>query len=89
MARQTTRKRPVTSNNTVYDPEEFDTLIGLLREYTEKLSNSKRDRLNTLFPVVGDLARYASQLIEHADLGQLAQLELRLRLAEFEDALRG
>jgi hypothetical protein len=42
--------------------------------------------INKLVPVVQELARYTSQMVEHAGLPLLGKLELRLRLAELEAA---
>src|SRR6266851_4028419 len=71
--------------------DEVKTLIALLNEYTDKLNRlgddgqpARREILNRLSPVAQQLARFASQKIEHEGLDELMRLELQLRLAEFE-----
>jgi len=49
---------------------------------------SLRFALNRLLPSTTDLSREASQLVEHGKLEPVTRLELALRLAEFESALR-
>ena len=81
--------------------DETDSLMALLTEYTEKLNSiadiaalgtMRRMDRETLFqkliPPAQELARFASQQIEFKGLDELRRLELRLRLAEFEAALR-
>jgi hypothetical protein len=48
----------------------------------------KKDLLSSLGPAAGTLAEYVSQQIEHAELDDLVRLELRLRLAEYEQSQR-
>jgi len=83
--------------------DEFDTLIDLLSEYTDKLNAlalsppvivpkgkiGPQGILPRLKPIAEDLARFASQQIEFGGLEPLNRLELQLRLAEFEAALEG
>ncbi|MGF1580356.1 MAG: hypothetical protein ACFCD0_13420 [Gemmataceae bacterium] len=66
--------------------DELSVLIELLQEYTEKFRNVTADEAVSMRGPATELARYTSQLIEHAELEMLAKLELRLRLAEFENA---
>jgi len=78
--------------------DDYDTLIALLREYTEKLNHYTDDARKSgtvfnrqvtarLLPVAHELASYASQQIEYRGYDDLTRLELQLRLAEFESAL--
>ncbi len=77
--------------------EELPSLISLLREYTEKLAKFAERKIDPitraefarrLFPAAMHLSSYTSQKIEHQELDELARIELRLRLAEFETALK-
>lgn len=47
-----------------------------------------RFAFNRLLPSGTDLARQASQLVEHGKLEPVTRIELALRLADFESALR-
>jgi hypothetical protein len=47
-----------------------------------------RFTFNRLLPSTTDLSRQASQLVEHGKLEPVTRLELALRLADFESALR-
>ena len=75
--------------------DEDESLVALLSEYTDKLKRlgddtsqpARREFLSRLSPVAEDLARFASQKIEHMRLDELMRFELQLRLAEFEAAL--
>jgi hypothetical protein len=46
------------------------------------------EEFQNLKPALSDLARQASQYVEHGDLDAATRIELRLRLAEFESALK-
>lgn len=54
------------------------------------LDEKNADMLNLYLRIESaatDLARYTSQLIEHANLDEIVRIELKLRLGEFEHAL--
>jgi hypothetical protein len=50
--------------------------------------NNLRPAIQKLTPPSRSLAQHVSQLIEHSGMDILATLELRLRLAEFEQAIQ-
>jgi len=73
-----------------------NTVIALLKEYTDKISNRSdfspnfdQARVPSKFVLaLEDLSQQASQLIENSGLEPQVKLELKLRLAEFEVKLQ-
>ncbi len=105
-----------TATTSLTAEEAAQSLIPLMKEYTEKLNevckaihdlwanarNEEKEELRLLRAEYSGLremvhgvkapaqalASHVSQLVEHGDLDGILRLELRLRLAEFEGALR-
>jgi hypothetical protein len=61
--------------------------VGLEREPTSAEWKALADLFRNLRPAATELAREVSPLVEHADLDGTTRLELRLRLAELENAI--
>jgi len=72
-----------------------DHVLSLLREYTARLESFIGDhelrmsrRIANMLPSMNNLARYASQLIDHGRVSEATRIELSIRLADFEVLLK-
>jgi hypothetical protein len=90
--------------NSADDPQDLAArLVPLLREYTQRFwdlgesfgktarrpdFDDLRFNVNRLKPAADDLSRQASQLVTHGKIEPVARIELSLRLADFESAVR-
>ncbi len=73
-------------------------LVHMLEDWSKAHESPPRSRqvalhrfesgVLALWPVLPDLIRQASQLIEHGDLPPVRRIELRLRLADLEASAR-
>lgn len=79
----------------------YGRLVELLIEYTEKLRllidrpnkaggriGASRKEYSRFEKVLTELGEFASQRVEYGDVDDVARLEIRLRLAEFETMLQ-
>lgn len=61
---------------------------GSVDEWLNLQNRLLQESFRELRPAATQLAQEVSQLVEHANLNEITKLELRLRFAEYQSALR-